>query len=66
MMLLLPALYESLTAALRRAAELLGPEDVFELEHGTALQDWDKVRTDRLTFHEEPSRPVLHESVSGN
>jgi hypothetical protein len=32
-------LYESLTAALRRAADLLGPEDVFELEHGTALED---------------------------
>ena len=39
--------------------------ELFE-SHGTALQDWDKVRTDRLTFHEEPSRPVLHESVSGN
>ena len=39
--------------------------ELFE-SHGTALQDWDKVRTDRLTFHEEPSRPVLHESVPGN
>jgi phosphoserine phosphatase len=39
--------------------------ELFE-SHGIALQDWDKVRTDRLTFHEEPSRPVLHESVSGN
>ena len=39
--------------------------ELFE-SHGIALQDRDKVRTDRLTFHEEPSRPVLHESVSGN
>jgi hypothetical protein len=34
-----PELYASITAALRRAAELLGPEDLFELEHGTALED---------------------------
>jgi hypothetical protein len=34
-----PELYESITAALRRAAELLGPEDLFELEHKTALED---------------------------
>jgi len=39
--------------------------ELFE-SHGTALQDWDKVRTDRLTFHEEPSRAALHESASGN
>ena len=39
--------------------------ELFE-SHGIALQDRDKVRTDRLTFHEEPSRPVLHKSVSGN
>ena len=39
--------------------------ELFE-SHGTALQDWDKVRTDRLTFREEPSRPALHESVSAN
>jgi hypothetical protein len=31
-------LYESLLTAFRRAGRLLGPEDVFELEHGTALQ----------------------------
>jgi hypothetical protein len=36
---LLPELYEALIAATRRTAELLGPEDVFELEHGTALDD---------------------------
>jgi hypothetical protein len=32
-------LYESMLAAARRTAEVLGPEDVFELEHGTALDD---------------------------
>src|SRR5262249_46896104 len=36
---LLPALYEDLLAAARRTAEVLGPEDVFELEHGTALAE---------------------------
>jgi hypothetical protein len=36
---LLAELLDGLVAALRRAAELLGPEDVFELEHGTALQE---------------------------
>jgi hypothetical protein len=30
-------LYEALIAAMRDTAEVLGPEDVFELEHGTAL-----------------------------
>lgn len=32
-------LMEELIAAMRRAAELLGPEDLFELEHGTALEE---------------------------
>jgi hypothetical protein len=32
-------LYESLIAAARRAADWLGPEDLFELERGTALAD---------------------------
>jgi hypothetical protein len=36
---LLVMLYEGLLAAMRRSAELLGPEDLFELEHGTALQE---------------------------
>jgi hypothetical protein len=36
---LLVELYEGLLAAARRAAEVLGPEDVFELEHGTALAE---------------------------
>lgn len=36
---LLPRLYESLIAAVRRMAEVLAPEDLFELEHGTALAD---------------------------
>jgi hypothetical protein len=36
---LLPELYESLIAGTRRLAEVLGPEDVFELEHGTALDE---------------------------
>ncbi len=36
---LLPALYEDLIAAARRGAEMLGPEDLFELEHGTALAE---------------------------
>ena len=34
---LLPALYTGLVAAVRDCFEVLGPEDVFELEHGTAL-----------------------------
>jgi hypothetical protein len=34
---LLPELYHDLIAASRRIAEVLGPEDIFELEHGTAL-----------------------------
>jgi hypothetical protein len=32
-------LYEELIASTRRMAEILGPEDVFELEHGTALAE---------------------------
>lgn len=34
---ILHELYEELIAAVRDAADALGPEDVFELEHGTAL-----------------------------
>jgi hypothetical protein len=37
---LLEELYGSLTAASRRTAEVLAAEDVFELEHGTALADF--------------------------
>jgi hypothetical protein len=37
---LLVEAYESLIAAGRRMAEMLGPEDLFELEHGTALADF--------------------------
>jgi hypothetical protein len=36
---LLAGLYESLVTAVRRTAEILGPEDLFELEHGTALKE---------------------------
>jgi hypothetical protein len=36
---LLVRLHEGLIAAVRRVAEVLGPEDVFELEHGTALAE---------------------------
>jgi hypothetical protein len=36
---LLIDLYEALAAAARRVAEVLGPEDVFELEHRTALAE---------------------------
>jgi hypothetical protein len=36
---LLPQMYESLIASVRRMAEMLGPEDIFELEHGTALAE---------------------------
>jgi hypothetical protein len=35
----LPPLYEELIAAARRCAEVLGMEDIFELEHGTALAE---------------------------
>src|SRR5262249_9571710 len=37
---LLEELYASLIAASRRTAEVLASEDVFELEHGTALADF--------------------------
>src|SRR5262249_32980130 len=37
LMPLLIELYEGLIKAARRTAEVLGPEDLFELEHGTAL-----------------------------
>jgi hypothetical protein len=36
---LLPTMIESLVAAARRTAEVLAPEDIFELEHGTALAE---------------------------
>jgi hypothetical protein len=36
---LLTSLYESLITASRRTAEVLAPEDVFELERGTALHE---------------------------
>jgi vWA domain found in the FtsH ternary systems/N-terminal helical region fused to the FtsH ternary system vWA domain len=36
---LLARLLDALLAAARRTAEVLGPEDVFELEHGTALDE---------------------------
>lgn len=37
---LLEELYGSLIASSRRTAEVLAPEDVFELEHGTALAEF--------------------------
>jgi hypothetical protein len=36
----LKELYDSLIASSRRIAEVLAPEDVFELEHGTALAEF--------------------------
>jgi hypothetical protein len=39
LMPLLAQLYESLIASARSTAEVLGPEDIFELERGTALAD---------------------------
>ncbi len=36
---LVTELYEGMVAACRRSTDLLGPEDVFELEHGTALAE---------------------------
>jgi hypothetical protein len=36
---LLPELYESLIQASRRTAEVLGPEDIFDLERKTALEE---------------------------
>ncbi|MGE3821729.1 MAG: hypothetical protein AB7I30_20140 [Isosphaeraceae bacterium] len=36
----LPALYERLIASVREMHDALGPEDVFELEHGTALAEF--------------------------
>lgn len=39
LMSLLPGMYEALIASVRRLPDVLGPEDVFELEHGTALAE---------------------------
>ncbi len=36
---LLAEMYQALIASARRTAEILGPEDIFELEHKTALAD---------------------------
>ncbi len=36
----LEELYQSLITAARRTADVLAPEDVFELEHGTALKEF--------------------------
>jgi hypothetical protein len=52
---LLVSLYEALVTAARRTAEVLAPEDVFELESGTALQDLGQ----RLAL-----RQVLHVAVN--
>jgi hypothetical protein len=40
MMQLLIGQYDGLTTAARRCAEVLGTEDLFELEHGTALAEY--------------------------
>jgi hypothetical protein len=37
---LLSRLYENLVSTIRRTAEVLGTEDLFELEHGTAVNDF--------------------------
>lgn len=37
---LLPKFYEQIVAAIRNAGTILAPEDVFELEHGTALAEF--------------------------
>ncbi len=62
------------TVLSENALSILVPilEDILEWEapqirellasYGLALQDWDKTRTDRLTFHEGHSRPVLSEA----
>ncbi len=44
----LQTLYESLVTATRRLAEVLGPEDLLELQTGTALDD----ESDRLAFRQ--------------
>src|SRR5438093_141087 len=44
----LQALYESLIGAARRTAEVLGPEDIIELQHGTALDE----EGERLAFRQ--------------
>jgi HAD superfamily phosphoserine phosphatase-like hydrolase len=35
----------------------------FFAAHGLTLQDWDKIRTDWLTFHEAPIRPVANQAA---
>jgi hypothetical protein len=52
---LLSDLYQTLILAARRTAEVLGPEDIFELEHRTALDDFGQ----RLAL-----RQVLHVTAS--
>lgn len=56
-------LYEALIAAMRRSAELLGPEDIFELEHGTALLEMGQRVALRQVLqaaaHLEATLPVL-------
>ncbi len=39
--------------------------DLFE-SHGISLQDWEKVRTDRLTFLDKPAQLLLHDNTSAN
>lgn len=33
--------------------------------HGLALQDWDKIRTDWLTFHETETAPEAGTALAG-
>src|SRR5262249_20230502 len=68
LMPVLPALYEGLVAAAREMHDALGPEDVFELEHGTALAAFSQrvglrqVLQAAAEFEAEgaPERPRVH------
>ncbi len=52
------ALYESLITAARRLAEVLGPEDILELQSGTALDD----ESDRMAFRQVASAATVLEA----
>jgi hypothetical protein len=64
----LPALYEGMISAVREMHDALGPEDVFELEHGTALAAFGQRVALRQVLHAAadfeatvtPGRPRVH------
>jgi hypothetical protein len=71
----LTELYEQIIAAIRNAGDLLGPEDVFELEHGTALAEFGQRLALRqvlraaadiqwLLPHQKPTQRAHHHQIA--